>query len=79
MAFNIVENYGTRNCTVHNHQKSRNTIHEVKIMDKNEMEKQQQRKCREKFNSVTRKATPQNQNQTHNSKKEGIGPINQKR
>lgn len=48
-------------------------------MDKNEMEKQQQRKCREKFNSVTRKATPENQNQTHNSKKEGIGPINQKR
>ncbi len=31
------------------------------------------------FNSVTQKVTPENQNQTHNSKKEGIYPINQKR
>lgn len=32
-----------------------------------------------KFNSVTRKVKPENQNQTHNVRKEGITPINQKR
>lgn len=32
-----------------------------------------------KFNSVTQKTKPENQNQTHNVRKEGIAPINQKR
>lgn len=32
-----------------------------------------------KFNAVTTKSTPENQNQQHNVKKEGIQPINQKR
>lgn len=32
-----------------------------------------------KFNSVTQKVKPENQNQTHNVRKEGIQPINQKR
>lgn len=32
-----------------------------------------------KFNSVTQKVKPENQNQTHNARKEGIGPINQKK
>lgn len=31
------------------------------------------------FNSVTQKAKPENQNQQHNVRKEGIGPMNQKR
>ena len=33
----------------------------------------------ERFNSVTRSVKPENQNQAHNVRKEGIGPINQKR
>lgn len=32
-----------------------------------------------KFNSVTEKKKPENQNQQHNVRREGIGPINQKR
>lgn len=32
-----------------------------------------------KFNSITKKGKPENQNQTHNVRKEGIQPINQKR
>lgn len=33
----------------------------------------------EKFNSVTQKAKPENQNQTHNVRQEGISKVNQKR
>lgn len=48
------------------------------------MEKKEQNRLDEQenlnmFNSVTQKATPVNQNQTHNARKEGIQPINQKR
>lgn len=32
----------------------------------------QQKKDNEKFNSITRKSTPENQNQHHNVKKEGV-------
>ncbi len=32
-----------------------------------------------KFNSITEKQKPENQNQDHNVRKEGIAPINQKR
>ena len=32
-----------------------------------------------KFNSVTEKQKPENQNQEHNVRKEGIAPINRKR
>lgn len=31
------------------------------------------------FNSITQKVKTENQNQTHNVRKEGINPINQKR
>ena len=31
------------------------------------------------FNSITQKVSPENQNQEHNVRKEGIQPINQKR
>ena len=53
-------------------------------MDKKKQEKMQQQKIqqqknRNQFNSITQKTTPENQNQTHNARKEGIQPINQKR
>lgn len=55
------------------------TIHEVKNMDKKTQEQIQEHKNQDKFNNITQKVTPENQNQTHNVKKEGIQPINQKR
>lgn len=38
----------------------------------------QEQKENNKFNSVTQKKTPENQNQTHNVRQEGTAPINQK-
>lgn len=55
------------------------SISEVISMDKKEVEKQQRKKSNEKFNSITQKGKVENQNQTHNARKEGISPINQKR
>lgn len=45
-------------------------------MDKEKMERQAQKKSNEMFNSITEKAKPENQNQTqtHNSRREGMGP-----
>lgn len=48
-------------------------------MDHKEKEQLEQQKNLNKFNSVTQKVKPENQNQTHNVRKEGIQPINQKR
>lgn len=48
-------------------------------MDKKELEQIQRKKSNEKFNSVTQKQKVENQNQEHNTRKEGITPINQKR
>lgn len=48
-------------------------------MNKKLQERLQEQRSLNKFNSVTQKVTPENQNQTHNSKKEGIQPINQKK
>lgn len=48
-------------------------------MDKKQLEEQQRKKYNEEFNSVTQKQKVENQNQTHNVRKEGIAPINQKR
>ena len=48
-------------------------------MDKEELEKQQRKKSKEEFNSVTQNVKVENQNQTHTVRKEGIAPINQKR
>lgn len=45
---------------------------------KKQMENAEQ-KSLDKFNSVTEKRSPVNQNQTHNVREEGIHPINQKR
>lgn len=48
-------------------------------MDKKEQERLNQKKSKEEFNSITQKVKPENQNQTHNVRREGIAPINQKR
>lgn len=48
-------------------------------MDRKEQEEIGRQKNLNKFNSVTQKVTPENQNQTHNVRKEGTCPINQKR
>ena len=42
-------------------------------------EKKEQKKVQAIYNSVTEKGKVENQNQTHNARKEGIAPINQKR
>ncbi len=48
-------------------------------MDKSKIEKLEEQRNHNEFNSVTQKTTPENQNQDHNVRKEGIQPINQKR
>lgn len=48
-------------------------------MDKKNIEQKVQKKENEMFNSITQKVKVENQNQTHNVRKEGIQPINQKR
>lgn len=52
---------------------------EEKIMDKKEQERINRQKNLNEYNSVTQKVKPENQNQSHNVRKEGIQPINQKR
>lgn len=48
-------------------------------MDKKKQEKEKKQEKLNEFNSVTQKVKPENQNQTHNVREEGIKPINQKR
>ena len=48
-------------------------------MNKKAQEQIQEQKNHDKFNSITQKVTPENQNQTHNPRKEDIQPINRKR
>ena len=48
-------------------------------MDKKTQEQIQEQMNYDKFNSITQKIMSENQNQTHNSRKESIQPINQKR
>lgn len=43
-------------------------------MDKDEQEKLNQKKNNEKFNSITKKVKPENQNQTHNVRSEAVEP-----
>ena len=43
-------------------------------MDQEREEKLAQKKSNEMFNSITEKQKPENQNQTHNSRREGMGP-----
>ncbi len=42
-------------------------------------EEAEQKRVQAEFNSITEKSKLENQNQTHNVRKEGIHPINQKR
>lgn len=48
-------------------------------MNKEYQERTEQQKNLNQFNSITQKTKPENQNQSHNVRKEGIQPINQKR
>lgn len=48
-------------------------------LNKKEQKESQEKRNQDKFNSVTQKSKVENQNQTHNVRKEGITPINQKR
>lgn len=48
-------------------------------MDYKDKERVERQENLNKFNNVTQKVKPENQNQTHNTRKEGINPINQKR
>lgn len=41
-------------------------------MDKKQQENENQKKNLEKFNSITEKVKPENQNQMHNSRKEAV-------
>ena len=43
-------------------------------MDKDQRLKQMQRKSEEKFNSITQKVKPENQNQAHNVRSEAVEP-----
>ena len=43
-------------------------------MDKDKQERQNQKKSNELFNSITEKVKLENQNQSHNSRREGMGP-----
>lgn len=45
-------------------------------MDKEKREKMNQKKAQEKFNNVTKSVKPENQNQEHNVRREGIGKQN---
>lgn len=53
------------------------TKSEVIAMNRKEQEKLQRKKEKETFNSVTQSVKVENQNQTHNVKKEGVKPKNQ--
>ena len=48
-------------------------------MNRKEKERVERQENLDNFNSVTQKVKPENQNQTHNVRKEGIEPINQKK
>lgn len=50
-----------------------------KEFNKKKQEQWKEQKNQFRFNSITSKATPENQNQEHNVREEGIGPSNQKR
>lgn len=47
--------------------------------DRKKQEQINEQKSLNQFNSITEKKKPENQNQQHNVREEGIAPINQKR
>lgn len=52
------------------------TIFEVVGVNKKQKERQSRQKSLEKFNSITQKVKPENQNQTHNVRSEAVEPKN---
>lgn len=46
---------------------------------KKQQEQRREQQDRYEFNSITQKTEPENQNQQHNVRREGILPVNQKR
>ena len=48
-------------------------------LNRKEQEQINEQKSLNKFNSITEKCKPENQNQQHNVREEGIAPINRKR
>ena len=48
------------------------TIGEVITMDKKQQERKNKQKNLDKFNSITEKVKPENQNQDHNARKEAV-------
>ena len=48
-------------------------------MDKDQQERKAQKRSNEMFNSITEKVKPENQHQTHNSRREGMGPHTKRR
>ena len=56
-------------CSVWHH-----TIFEVINLDKKKQEEWNRKKSNEKFNSITQKVKPENQNQTHNVRSEAVEP-----
>jgi hypothetical protein len=47
--------------------------------NKKKQEREVEQKFHNEFNSITNKVKPENQNQQHNVRQEGIGPKNQQR
>ena len=45
-------------------------------MNKKQVEKREQQRNQNKFNSITQKVKPKNQNQTHNVRSEAVEPKN---
>ena len=52
---------------------------EYRENNKKVREESREQKACDIFNSITQKKKPENQNQSHNVRKEGIAPINQKK
>lgn len=48
-------------------------------MNKKKEEQKNRQENLDKYNSITQKKEPENQNQTHNVRREGTLPVNQKR
>ncbi|MGN0160078.1 MAG: hypothetical protein ACI4AQ_01685 [Lachnospiraceae bacterium] len=48
-------------------------------INKKKQEQLHEQMAHNKFNSITEKEKPENQNQQHNVRREGITPVNQKR
>jgi hypothetical protein len=55
------------------------TIGEVMEMEKNSQEKLSQKNKNEMSHGMSEKGKPENQNQTHNSRREGMGPNTKRR